>query len=423
MKNNKILLFLYRESVGEINVALPIIQQITRKMNIDNVYFHFTSKDKYNNIDSTYKKIINEFGKKTIGNFDFLKLLFKLIDKNIIVVSSDYCPVFELNQIQKNFPNSTTILMHHAQSILYKKDNTNNNKTFKKKSKKDIYNPDIFLVGNRIDFNNNYFEFNNYNIKKEKILFIGALNYEKEWINFLLKKEKDFNYNLIEEKKKYDKTILVTTRAPHKEYMMQKDYEYQVSSILEVASIFPNFLFIVKPHPREKVKVYKESFSSFKELPNLIVSTLNTYRLCSYSDLVISFWSSVIQDCAITKKPVIEFHRHNKKNEKLLIYHEDRFKSFFEYYGFCSFTNSKEDLITYIKDKDKEELLNSQIENINKIFIATDDEINNTLNKIVQINSIKNKGKNQKKLSKTLISIKFFKNYFIKTINKKLKKD
>ncbi|WP_072682433.1 hypothetical protein [Arcobacter sp. LA11] len=416
--NQKVLVFLYRESVGELNVSLPIIKKLFKEMDIKNIYFHFISKDKYLKVDSTYKKIIKEFGTISIGNLDFLNLLYKLLDKNITVISSDFCPVFELNQIRSFFPNTTTILMHHAQSILYKEKNIES--IYKLDSKNKIYNPDFFLVGNKIDYENKYFTTNNYNIDSKKILFIGALNYEKEWIDYLLTNEKSEDNSITEKVKEFEKVILVTTRAPHKQYMMEEDYNYQVNSILQISDIFPNFLFIIKPHPREKMKIYKKAFSDSKKSSNVLISNQNTYKLCSYSDLVISFWSSVIQDCAVTNTPVIEFHRHSQKNEKLLIWNKDKLQSFFEYYGFCSYTDNKKNLIKFISEEENKNLLDNQIKNIKKIFIPMRNEIEETLTKITDFNKIKNK--KLTKINKLNVTVKFIRNLISLYINKKLKK-
>lgn len=416
-----VIIFLYRESVGELNVALPIIKKISNKLNSEKVYFHFISNDKYKKVDSTYKKIIHEFGEISVGNINFLKLLLKLISKNIIIISSDFCPEFEYNQIKTFFPNSTSILMHHAQSILYKeeKDKTQYNT----KSKNEIYNPDFFLVGNKIDYKNEYFSKNNYNIDKNKIYLIGALNYEKSWIDYLLLKNDKINNYILDKKKDFKKSILVTTRAPHKKYMREEDYKYQVQSILEISDKFPEFLFIIKPHPREKVKIYTKVFSDSKKSKNMILSKDNAYDLCAKVDLVISFWSSVIQDCAITNTPVIEFHRHDKKNAKLLIFEDNRYKSFFEYYGFSKYVDNKEDLIKLILNEDDKNIFNQQIENIKDIFIPKNEDIENTLNKILF--NTNNKQKlliNNYNFSKFQVIFIYLKNMFLKYISKKLNK-
>lgn len=421
MKENKnILVFLYRESVGELNVSLPIIKELSKALNITETYFHFISNDKYNKIDSTYKNIISDFGKVSIGNYSFLKLLRFLINKNITIVSSDKCPVFEIKQIKEFFPYCTTILMHHAQSILYKDEKeiiSYNSESINK-----TYNPDFFLVGNKIDYNNKYFHNNNYDIEESKILLIGALNYKKDWLNYLLKNDENKDTKIIEKKKNFKKTILVTTRAPHKEYMMEEDYKYQVNSILEISNIFSQFLFIVKPHPREKMKIYKKAFSTSKASSNIMITNSNTYTLCTYADLIISFWSSVIQDCAVTNTPVIEFHRHNKKNSRLLIYDEERLKSYFEYYGFCQFVDNKNDLKKLLLQESSKELLQEQIKNIKEIFIPEDKNIFETLEIIKKkIEEKKFLKKDVNELSREKLIYSYFKNLIKEYINKKIK--
>lgn len=403
-KNKKVIIFLYRESIGELNVALPIITKIKEQLNIDECYFQIPSKDKLKKIDSIYKSLMENIGKINFGKLSFLKLLFKIKDSNIIIMSTDKCPHFELNQLKKNFPNSSLIMMHHAQSILFKENSINIDN---KKSINEIYKPDFFLVGNIIDYKNDFYSKGRYNIPKEKVLLIGALNYEKEWILKLLSYEIENDDKIKEKSKSFKKTILVTTRTIHKEYMMEEDYYYQVNSIIELAKKYKEYLFIIKPHPREKLKIYKKAFLSSEK--NLIISNLNTYKLCKYSDLVISFWSSVIQDCTIMNKLVIEFHRHSEKNSKLLIKEDQRFKSFFEYYGFCKYTNNKDDLEKMILKNEYNQSIEDQTKNIKDIFFIKEQE------KKESINIIKKKIENIKKenrISKLQIITNFMKSNF-----------
>ena len=402
----KVILFIYRESVGELNVALPIINEFLKYENL-NILFYIPSKKEYLKIDSTYKQVIKELGEIFIGKISLIKIFNKIKNNKIYLITTDKAPEFEYKQLTKTFPNAITILMHHAQSILfnekYKSVNKNN-------SINDTYKPDFFIVGNKIDYDNKYFENNNYTINHNKIIFLGALNYKKSWLTYLLSKEiKD--YDLERKIKQFQKIILVTTRGPHKKYLDKRDYNYQVESIIHLAKKLNNYLFIIKPHPREKLKIYKIAFKQSNNLDNLIISNLNSYRLCYYSDLVISFWSSVIQDCAITNKPVIEFHKHNKKNLDLLIEDENKIKSYFEYYGFCIHTNKIEELEKIIKNANKYKT-NTEINNIAKIFFNDEVNISFGIKKILNFN------KNNKKNNFT--NFQYIKDLFYFLIKKKL---
>lgn len=181
--------------------------------------------------------------------------------------------------------------------------------------------PDYVIVWNNIMFN----EIKKYHqIEKDKIFIIGTIQYEKYFNKLFFEKkkiEKIFNLN---EKKQ---NILVCLESP----TSFKDNIKILKFLCKYIISKNNIRFIVRPHPlsfrsKNNEFIYKEEIKTYKkysklnkniifDFPNIMSKVLSYDMhkneekklggLLNYVDLVLCFYSSMILEASIFKKPVI----------------------------------------------------------------------------------------------------------------------
>lgn len=181
--------------------------------------------------------------------------------------------------------------------------------------------PDYVAVWNKVMYN----EVNKFHkIDKKKIFIIGTIQYESYLNKQILSKNLIRKRYTLDKKKK---TALVCLESP----TSFKDNEKILKTLLKYSNSHHNIQFIVRPHPlsfrtKEGRYVYKKEFESFKRYSKISKNLIFDYPkinsmklshdmpkfeekklggLLNYVDFVLCFYSSIMLEATIFKKPVI----------------------------------------------------------------------------------------------------------------------
>lgn len=363
MKEN--ILFFYKSSHGELHAGLPILMKILSERKELTTYFIYEDKAAFDNIPSFYKKIINDNFQVTYLNkknfFSFYIKHFK--SKNYNITCDNGHTLFS-RLFTYYWPFSRIVFFHHAYALL--------NGTVSEDEIKQVVD-----INNRYDgghhkpliIAHNDLELDyrrKLGFHPKNIITAGNLGYQKDW-KYRLNNDSDDLTALKSLKKNYRKTIFIPTRDIHKLYLNKKNSTYLVDALEYIISSYPEYLFIIKLHPRQKNIDQYEKIQ--RSQSNCVFTNLNTISVSGISDLVISFWSSSIIDALATNTPVVEFHRHDAYHFQL-VNTDKGLVSLYHYMGLCPFYTESEEVKDLIEDeKQWEEIRKRQQLKYKEIFL------------------------------------------------------
>lgn len=341
MKQN--LYFFYKSSYGELHAGLPFLLEILKNKNIKSHFLY--KRDRFDCLPDFYKKIITDnFTVIKISKVAILILFIKnLLAKNyIFTCDSGHTPHSRI--LTCYWPFSRVVFFHHAYSLLGE---TLTPETLKKPSHyKNRFNgyqhKPLVVAHNRkeIPFREKLGFLNN------NIIVSGNLGYQFSWIEYLSSLSAE-RQHLLQIKEKFDNTIFIPTRDIHPHALTAENSDYLFNSLAEAIKLYPNYLFLIKPHPRQR------NFKNYTDLEekcsNVKLVDLNVITAAGISDLVISYWSSAIIDALAAGAPTVEFHKHNVFHPQLIL-KEARLVSLYHHYKLCPFYETKEELLTLLAD-------------------------------------------------------------------------
>lgn len=175
----------------------------------------------------------------------------------------------------------------------------------------------------------------------ENIIIAGNIGYKKDWLD-LVSSSSNSSRELKEFKQNYKKTIFIPTRDVHASYLTQENSDYLFAGVKEAIKQFPNYLFVIKMHPRQ---TNKEMFAELQnEFPNVIFTDISTMEAGSIADLTISYWSSSITDVLAAGGVAVEFHRHETYHTQL-VEKGSGLISLYHYHDLCPFYENTEDIL------------------------------------------------------------------------------
>jgi len=341
------LIFFYKNSEGELHVALPIIYELKKVNTKLNVFFIFKNRSNYEKIHNSYRNIIDELGSVGIGIRYLIILTLKSIkQKNILMTCTNghTTSSFFVNRI---FLNARMVFFDHAYAFAGAKPEKNliSNDIFYNYYSSSCNQPLLFL--NREGDSNYYIQIG---FKQENIFISGFPGYSQEWLKILYRQMGSATeYN----KQEFTKIVLVTMRDVHAFYLTKENFDYQLEAIFWLAKKLPDYQFILKPHPRQKnLNLIKEKCNSLVN-KNVIIRHENVLFLAALSNIVVSYWSSSIVDAIAVGKPVIEFHRHEIYHPQLDKTENNQLVSIYSKLGFCKSYREKEDVFLFLTNNEE----------------------------------------------------------------------
>lgn len=363
MKEN--ILFFYKGSHGELHAGLPILMEILAKRENIEIYFIYSDESSFDAIPSFYLEIINDnfnvkfVGKKNLASF-YLKHFYS---KNYIMTCDNgHTPYTKL--LTFYWPFSRIIFYHHAYALLngeIDRELIQSLINFTTKYSGAHHQP-LLIAHNESEIK--YREKTGFNI--ENIIIAGNLGYGKNWVK-ILRESSDSIVEPLIDKNSYEKIIFIPARDTHEKYLTKENSDYLIKSLDIIISYYPNYLFLLKPHPRQKN--INEYIKLKEKHENCRIIDLNTITASEESDLVISYWSSAIIDALAVNTPVVEFHRHKEWHFQLV--NEDKgLVSLYHYLGLCPFYTSVDEIISLLEDVTSwNDLRYKQQKEFNKIFL------------------------------------------------------
>ncbi len=181
----------------------------------------------------------------------------------------------------------------------------------------------------------------NFGFLDRNVIVSGNIGYRKEWLDIVFSSS-NTGRKLKELKQSYKNTIFIPTRNVHDSYLAQENSDYLFAGVKEAIKQFPNYLFVIKMHPRQ---TNKEMFAELQnELPNIMFTDISTMEAGSIADLTISYWSSAITDVLAAGGVAVEFHRHETYHT-LLVEKDGSLISLYHHYGLCPFYENTEDIL------------------------------------------------------------------------------
>lgn len=340
------LLFFYKSSSGELFAGLPIILEILKqKKDLNPILFY--KSDRIDSLSGLYNELIYK-------NFNVYKITLKNIisfywkyrkDINYIFTCDGghnfYSAFFTLISF-----NSRVVFFHHAYSLLPKTPGPE----FKRKIKTyrnfitGFHHYPLVIAHNETEIPYR----RELGFLEQNVIVSGNIGYHDEWKKSRRKLE---DVQLIEiEKNLYTRTIFIPTIGEHPLALSKENSIYLFNSIKEIIEKFPNYLFLIKLHPRQGEDL------KFLNLPNnyknVFIINFSTITAARISDLVISYHSSAITDALSENTPTIEFFRHDIPHGQL-IRTDKGLVSIFHFYGLCPFYQNKEDVLNLLSKPDE----------------------------------------------------------------------
>lgn len=344
MKEN--ILFFYKSSHGELHASLPMILKILSERENLPAYFIYEERAVFDKIPSFYKKIIQDnFQVIYINKRNFLSFYTQHFYSKNYIITCDSGHTFYSKILTYYWPFSRIAFFHHAYALL-------NTKFSESEVKKLVDVKDKYDGGHHqpLVISHNELEID-YRVKSgfnpENIIVAGNLGYQKNWRD-RLKSNSDDLAILENLKNEYQKVIFIPTRDSHELYLSEKNSLYLINALKDIIASFPEYLFILKLHPRQKnikhYKIIKENHI------NCVFTDLNTISVSTISDLVISFWSSSITDALAAQAPVVEFHRHDVCHLQV-VKTKLGLVSLYHYMNLCPFYTKSEEIKNLLEDK------------------------------------------------------------------------
>lgn len=346
MKKKRIILFL-KSSIGELHVALPLMDFLKRKMQDDvEVIFASVSKSILDDmkVPKVYLTRLKELGKLYFGKKELLVLLKRTIcDKSSTLIMTCDTGTGPFERLFYTFlPKSHIVHFHHAFALHRPLPASSQEITKINPNKRYVQNSSILL-----NSQNDRVWYESLGFDKEKIFNIGALGYSQDWLE-------NTSGLKINKSKQNKLSIFVPLRDIHPFYLTEKNNNYLIDSLVTLFKKFSDCNFIVKFHPRQKnqqeINRKLADFNNVKQVANL-----STLQLAAKADLTISFWSSAISDSLAVMTPAIEFHRHEVLHNQI-IEQDGELVSLYNKMGFCEYFDNKEELLEFLDKQTKESL-------------------------------------------------------------------
>jgi len=386
--------FFYKISEGELHVALPLLKAIKESNSDVSIYFMFNDKAAYEGIGEISKLIINELGSLIVGDKNFYSYLLKNFKRETLIMTCD-SGLRKWSKLAGKVISKNKLILHAQAYALhgYFKLEEYYSKVKKYPIEKDFFKHlgdarPLLVLNSRYDAS----FYAKLGVRAEERLLAGAFGYTKWWSDYLLeisKSSRDFKSIVsLLENKKYESVIFVPTRRAdrNKVLLTEENYNYLIESIFWLADNNPGFLFLLKPHPRERALDYLKEKCNTSKHGNIVLVKENIILLSKFADLTVAFWGSAIQDSLSVGTPVIEFHRHEVEHFNLERADDGSLVSLYHYLGFCPYITTKEELQDFLSNKQEwSEIQESSVLNFQKIF-SIDDKTKNEF--IERINNI-----------------------------------
>lgn len=335
MEKNAALVLL-NNSLGEIHFILPYLKRLKAAADTD-VYFYFINAKIYNKAvdDPFYYDQILEHAHILKPN-DLLGFLLRH-RKRVTLILKDTTPLTENNiviRIRQLCPKAMLVLFPHAYALLgYKDDVLQKGKTVPVEDRHVdhvlyVHPYDAPVLAQRY--------------APGKLLFAGAFGYSPWWSEEVGKYVEGHRSTLKVNVPANRLVVQLTLRDIHRLYLSEENFEYLLTSSLEVLFDTTEYFVIIKPHPRQDIRRLNEFLSKY-DASRYTISYYNTFVLSRLSDLNLSFWSSAVTDCLAMGIPAIEFHRFHVAFGQTTEDNGTR-QSFYSYLGLVPAVSSKEEL-------------------------------------------------------------------------------
>lgn len=227
----KIILWFYKCSLGELNVGLPILRSIKRDNPDITIYFIFKTVNDYNSILDVHKTIVRELGITVIGLRKYYFLLRKKSNANALIMTCLSGHTEWSLIAYKKIQNSIVVFHHHAyaiQNMQYANYSffSNANSTIKYFSSKYGNENSRIILNEKMSMD--YYE--SIGFRRNNMLVAGAIGYSDEWKNYFDDKSSS-SQSYTELKNRindadYERVYFVPIRMHHPLYLTQENYEY-----------------------------------------------------------------------------------------------------------------------------------------------------------------------------------------------------
>lgn len=343
------ILFFYKSSHGELHAGLPILIKILSEKEGLLAYFIYEDKIAFENIPSFYKQIIEDkFKVIHIDKKNFIPIMRRFINSKNYIMTCDLGHTNYTKILTYFWPSSRIIFFQHAYALVNGSNYALYSNAIKRTKIEDrfngIHHEPIAIAHNHTEID--YREVQGF--QSSNIVIAGNLGYQGSWTKKLNDSDKDRELDKFKSiSKKFEKTIFIPVRGIDDRYLSEDNSTYLLNALNQIISKFPEYLFLIKTHPRQNnIKDYINLESKF---PNCQMTGLNTIVVSEISDLVISYWSSSIIDALAVDTPVIEFHRHDFHHHQL-IKADEGLVSLYHYMDLCPFYKDYKQLYDLLKN-------------------------------------------------------------------------
>lgn len=342
------LVFIYKCSHGELHAGLPILLKIKEERKDVNLIFAYTG-DAFQTIPSYYKPLIeSNFNTIRFSKVGFLRFYLSSFKDELVLFTCDSGHTLHSLFLTLYSRYSRVVFFHHAYALHGSEldPRVESNIHFYKRRLEGFRYDSLCIAHNEQEVA--YRE--KLGFKLENIIVAGNIGYQEfRWHQKLMNLAGPELSVLQTEKIKFKKTVFIPVRGVHESALSSENADYLFLAIKAAVSAFPDYLFLIKLHPRQADDVDFVCLSN--ENQNVRLVTLNPITASSISDLVISYYSSAISDCLVANKPVVEFYRH-KIFHGQLVQTENGLVSLYHYLSLCPFIQSRQELFALLSSPD-----------------------------------------------------------------------
>ncbi len=318
MKKKKIKIFI-TNSLGELDVIIPICMELKKKNNLDieiiftvkkifdcfisNKFYLFTLQ--YHQIKFSKLFLVNKFD-ININQIKFFKNIDKVFYLFITILKLPllYFKMKEAKYIFYEFAEQSQVkFIYFLNFILNKKIYTychgvalhpgtsSTKKRYAHKSKYLLFHEMNKSLSDSMGYNN--------------YVKIGIPKFFKSWLSFINDISTQFQ--------KKERYVVIYSRAINDYYMPKEIYKKLILESYEaINSVLGNILIIFKPHPREDLNQLRETLNEYN-MTNTEISDLHSTVLAKHALFGLSLWTSCVIDCLSVNTPVIEYFKEGKK--------------------------------------------------------------------------------------------------------------
>ena len=342
-QKRELILIIIHSSIGELQWILPYANYLKKKEDYEIVTVFFSDKV----LESVKREGVYYSLLEEVSHIIPKRRLFKFLLLNsarVRFVFKDFWPIHPgslATKIRDICSRSVLILYPHSYALYGYEERKNPYEHKPESHHEDSY--DLLLVNTKYDVS-----YWSKLIRHERIKVIGALGYDREWVDKLISRAYELKDNDDVDLTEFRFRILFAVRGPKPILLEEEDYDFLMDTALEELFGIEQAFVYIKPHPRQDIDALKEKLKDYPPDRYAIVYE-NPFVVGKKVDFAVNFWTSVTTDLLVLDIPSIEYYRFKGDYSKWLTLENGEKTSYYNHLGLTQSVNNQLDLHEALK--------------------------------------------------------------------------